>query len=188
MDRLIWVITHKDHYYHYSKFWFIYFYWIWFENRDTTPAWNALYINTLILNCSICIGFRMYWQTSCARNERNLQRRYYHFFTLPNEMTDVTSWPVISHNFSWVHSRIACEFSREMIWSQNWDLTFKAKTSYSLSCGIRAASRLSINFKMILKWTTNTFWHTRQVHFNKRSLLDGEHHLRNTLWFMLITA
>jgi hypothetical protein len=43
MERLIWVVTYKGHYYPENKSWLIYFYSTSFMNRDAKSSWNTLY-------------------------------------------------------------------------------------------------------------------------------------------------
>jgi hypothetical protein len=69
----------------------------------------------------------MCWQIDYARNEKNMQKLCYFSYILPNEMTGITSWSMMSHGFSWAHRYITCGFPREMIWSQNRDPTSRTE-------------------------------------------------------------
>jgi hypothetical protein len=117
-----------------------------------------------------------------------MRRPCYPSDMLPNEIIGITSWLVMSRDFSWKCRHVACGLCREITWSQSRDLIFRAKKLYLRSCGTRATSMLSTNSQMIPKWTANILWQTYWFHLNKRSFLEEGRRIRNNLWFFSIIA
>jgi hypothetical protein len=137
-------------------------------------------MTSLASNCSICIGCRICWQMICAKNESNMQELCCHFFMLPNVMINFILWPVMNRGFSWIHSHVARGLYREMIWSQNRDMIFRGKNAYLRSYRIRAASMLSTDSQMILKWTAPILCQIYLFHSNKRSFLKEGRCIKTT--------
>jgi hypothetical protein len=71
---------------------------------------------------------------------------------LPNVMAGIILWLVMSRSCSLTHHHIGCGLCREIIWLQNRDSKFRAKSLYSRLYGIRLGSMLSTDFQMIPKW------------------------------------
>jgi hypothetical protein len=145
-------------------------------------------MNPLASNHSICIRCRICWQTIYAENERSMQELHCHSCIQSNVMAGVILWLVMSHGFSSIHHYVAGGLCREMIWSQNRDMILRAKDSSLRSYGIQAASMLSTDPQIRLKWTATILWQIHLFHLNKRSFSNEVHHTRNNLWFILTIA
>jgi hypothetical protein len=52
---------------------------------------------------------------------------YCHSCILPNVMAGIILWLVMSHGLSLIHYHVTCGLCREIMWSQNRDLIFRAK-------------------------------------------------------------
>jgi hypothetical protein len=111
----------------------------------------GIYMTLLASNCFIYIGYRICWQTIYARNERSMQELCCHSCILINVMAGIILWLMMTHGFSSIYYHVACGLCREMMWSQNRDLIFRAKISCLQSYRIRAASMLSTDSQMISK-------------------------------------
>jgi hypothetical protein len=123
-----------------------------------------------------------------AKNDRSMQKRCCRSCMLPNEMNGIILWSVMSHGSSWIYYHVACRHCREMAWSQWRDLIFRANNSCSQSYGTRVASMLSIDSRMILKWTATILWQTHWFHLNKRPFLEERCCIRNDSWFISTIA
>jgi hypothetical protein len=93
-----------------------------------------------------------------SKNERGLQKIYCHSCMLPNVIAGIILWLVMSRGFSLIHHHIGCVLCREMMWLQNRDSKFRAKSICSRLYGIRLGSMLSTDFQMIPKWIATISW------------------------------
>jgi hypothetical protein len=60
--------------------------------------------------------------------------------------------------FSLIHHHIGCGLYREMMWLQNRDSKFRAKSLCSSLYGIRLGSILLSDFQMMPKWIATISW------------------------------
>jgi hypothetical protein len=145
-------------------------------------------MNLLGSNRFIYIGFRISWQMIYGKNERSMQGPCCHSCMLPNGTTSIILWLVMSHGFSSIHYHIACVRYREMMWSQNRDMIFRAKSLCLRLYGIPAASMLSTDSQIISKWTASI---SRQIYLfrsNNRSFLEEGRCMKDDLWFISTIA
>jgi hypothetical protein len=105
-------------------------------------------------------------------NERNMQGPCCHSWMLPNGTAGIILWLIASHGYSSIYHHVACESYREMMWSQNRDLIFRANNWCLQSYGIPVASMLSTDSQIILKWTAPILWQIRLFRSNRQSFLE----------------
>jgi histone-lysine N-methyltransferase SETMAR len=111
----------------------------------------SICMNSLGSNCSICIGFRICWQVIYEKNKRSMQELCCHFCMLPNETAGIIVWLMMSHGFSIIYYYLACGRYREMMWSQNRDMLFRAKFMFTIiwnPSGFYVIDRLPNDTKM----------------------------------------
>jgi hypothetical protein len=111
----------------------------------------SICMNLLGSNRFICIEFRINWQVMYGKNERSMQGPCCHSCMLPNGTDGIILCLVMSPGFSSIHHHVACGRYREMIWSQDWDLIFRAKIMFAIiwnSGGFYVVDRLPSHTKM----------------------------------------
>jgi hypothetical protein len=132
-----------------------------FESARSISDTLRVIHSTVLLHLHDCIGFRLFhlhWVplllTQDLRGKRKEYAKAMLSFLYAAErdnwhhlVIDEKSW------FFWIYHDVTCGLCREMMWSQNRDLKFRAKHSCLWSCGIWAASILSTDYKIIPKWT-----------------------------------
>jgi hypothetical protein len=112
----------------------------------------------------------------------------YRYRMLPSVMACIILWLVMSPDFSLIYHHVGCGLCREMMWPQNWDSTFRAKSVCSRLCGIRLGSILSTDFQMIPKWIATISWQMYLFPSNKWSFLEEGNRMKNDWWFLSTIA
>jgi hypothetical protein len=87
-----------------------------------------------------------------------MQKICCHSCTLPNVMAGIIVWLVMSRGFSLIHHHVGCGLCREMLWLQNRDSKFTAKSICLRLYRIRLGSMLSTDFQIILQWIATISW------------------------------
>jgi hypothetical protein len=144
-------------------------------------------MSRLVWDRSLSIGCRICWRMICTKHEMSIQKRYSHSSVLSNVIVGIILWPVMSRVFSFDY-HVACRLYREMTRPHSRDLIFRAKNSWSQSCGTRTASILLKDSQMTSKRRALILWQISLLHLNKRCLLEERRWIRNDLWFILTIA
>jgi hypothetical protein len=87
-----------------------------------------------------------------------------------------------------IHYHVGCGLCREMMWLQNRDSKFRAKSLCSRLYGIRLGCPLSTDFQMIPKWIATILWQIYLFPSNKWFFLAKGHRMKNDWWFLSTIA
>jgi hypothetical protein len=106
-----------------------------FESSRSIAETLCIAHSTVLLHLHNSVDFKsfhLHWMPHMLRhdlheNERSMPKRYCYSCILPNVISGIMSWPMMSHGFSWMHHHVACRLCREMTWSQSRDLIFRTK-------------------------------------------------------------